>query len=370
MRKYNFHLALEGEDKVNAEAFMQALKSVELLGSPRTTAMVHGEVISANDSYLCIHIPGTKFGGIVEKKEAGDLLVGDTADFWVLKSQGPEDLVQLSHRKAKGWQTLAELAETDEAIEARVFALAMRRRDQSVHGLRIVFDQGDLKDLRGFVPRSEIPRGMDFDSYVDKTVNVKVLSADPEHGRQFGNMVGSIKFFDDQKNLDLVAGLEIGQIVTGTVKKVISLKTSNAKGAIVELDMGVDAFIHESQVGGVAHSSIGELLPQGMTRNFEVTRLDTRNGKVSLSTRNIDRKEKLAEINTGDILPGTVVKVESFGYFVDLGGIRGLLHWSELKPEAQGKAETFAEGDTLEVSILNINEDGSRVALSRKTIQS
>ncbi|MBZ0185819.1 MAG: hypothetical protein K8F91_06155, partial [Candidatus Obscuribacterales bacterium] len=177
MRKYNFHLALEGEDKVNAEAFMQALKSVELLGSPRTTAMVHGEVISANDSYLCIHIPGTKFGGIVEKKEAGDLLVGDTADFWVLKSQGPEDLVQLSHRKAKGWQTLAELAETDEAIEARVFALAMRRRDQSVHGLRIVFDQGDLKDLRGFVPRSEIPRGMDFDSYVDKTVNVKVLSA-------------------------------------------------------------------------------------------------------------------------------------------------------------------------------------------------
>ncbi|MGD9680513.1 MAG: S1 RNA-binding domain-containing protein [Candidatus Obscuribacterales bacterium] len=366
MRKYNFDFAMEGENAAQAAEFMQALQTMEMTGAPRRGAIVEGEVVVKNKDYFVIHIPGTKSGGLVETKEGADLQVGDQAAFWVLANNGFEEPVILSRQKAIGWQKLLDLSESDEMVEARVFSLAMGRRDRQVYGLRIIFDNGDLKDLRGFVPRSEIPRGTNFEDYLDTIVKVKILSAEPERGKQFGSMVASIKFIEEKDRLELVSTLEPGDIVEGTVKKVIKLKNGNSRGAIIDLDNGLAAFIHETQVSGFPHVKIDSVLTTGLKRKFAVSRVDSKSGKVSLSSKSLDRQELLASLSAGAVFSGRVASIESFGYFVDLGGLCGLLHWSQLKDGEN--MESFKQGDSLEVAVLSVKEDGSRLALGRKTL--
>lgn len=167
-----------------------------------------------------------------------------------------------------------------------------------------------------------------------------------------------------------ISEMEVGMIVEGSVKKVIKVGDSKtAQGALIELDNGVTGFVHESQVTGYPRVDIKDVLKPGVRREFEVMRINEKDGKVSLGTKMLDRKRLAATLQIGQTISGRIDKVESYGYFVDLGGVVGLLHWSELKLKNSGQPESFKEGEQVEVCVIAMQEDGTRVALSRTKFQ-
>lgn len=376
MRKYTAEdLAFLGEDSTinneQAQLFAQALESFDFFRSPRSGAMVTGTAVQETKDAFFIDIPGRKSGGFVPKKEAGDLQLGDTKSFWVLESDEEEGMVCLSRQKAHAWERLAELAETGETAVAKVFCTAVGKRDRHVYGLRIVFEEGEFAGIRGFIPRSEVPRGADYESYKDQMVEVKVLTVDAQRGKQFGSLVVSINRVLQQKMAEQIALMEVGEIVEGRVKKVIKVGDSKtAHGALIELDNGITGFVHESQVTGHPRTNIKDVLKPGMRRDFEVMRINGKDGKISLGIKQLDRKRLAASLKIGQTLNGRVDKVETYGYFVDLGGVVGLLHWSELQLKDGGQTEVFKEGDRVDVCVIAMQEDGTRVALSRTKILS
>lgn len=371
MRQYSSEdLAFLGEDSTinneQAQLFAQALESFDFLRSPRSGAMVSGTAVQETKDSFFIDIPGRKSGGFVPKKEAGDLQLGDTKTFWVLESDEEEGMVCLSRQKAHAWERLAELAETGETTVAKVFCTAVGKRDRHIYGLRIVFEEGEFAGIRGFIPRSEVPRGTDFEAYKDQMVEVKVLTVDAQRGKQFGSLVVSISRALQEKMAEQIAQTEIGAIVEGRVKKVIKVGDSkSAHGALIELDNGITGFVHESQVTGHPRVSIKDVLKPGMRRDFEVMRVNAKEGKISLGIKQLDRRRLAESLKVGQTLNGRVDKEESYGYFVDLGGVVGLLHWSELQLKDGGHTESFNVGDRIDVNIIAMQEDGTRVALSR-----
>jgi small subunit ribosomal protein S1 len=159
--------------------------------------------------------------------------------------------------------------------------------------------------------------------------------------------------------------LEIGQIVEGTV-------TGMNKGGLEVQVKGMRAFMPSGQVDVVFHKDISIFLGQKITA--EVMQFDREKKDLVVSRRNILEREKeaarqklLAELAEGQVRRGTVRSVMDFGAFVDLGGVDGLLHVSEISHRRiRNPHELLKEGDVVDVKILKIDREAGRMSLSLK----
>lgn len=160
--------------------------------------------------------------------------------------------------------------------------------------------------------------------------------------------------------------LEVGQIVEGTV-------TGSNKGGL-ELDIKkMRAFMPAGQVELYHVPDFAGYVGQKM--NVEVMQFDAAAKNLVVSRRNILEREKeeaktklLAELDEGQIRRGTVRNVMDFGAFVDLGGVDGLLHVSEMtfRRGRQNAGEFVKVGDVLDVKILKIDRETGKLSLSLK----
>lgn len=173
---------------------------------------------------------------------------------------------------------------------------------------------------------------------------------------------------------ELAQAHEHGLPVEGTV-------TEAVKGGVEVTVSGVRAFCPVSQLDVRYVEEPGEYVGRRLT--FRVKKLERggRGGKpnVVLSRRELleeeerrRRQEALARLTEGAVVRGTVTSVVSYGAFVDLGGVEGLLHVSEMAYErVEDPAELVAPGDVVEVKVLSIEGEGKerRISLSRKALQ-
>jgi small subunit ribosomal protein S1 len=110
---------------------------------------------------------------------------------------------------------------------------------------------------------------------------------------------------------------------------------------------------------------------------FKVIEVDRERNRLILSeqaasreVRQLRREEVLASIEEGSIYDGRVVNLADFGAFVDIGGIEGLVHLSELSwKRLQSPGEILSRGDTVKVQVLSVDTDRQRVALSMKRLE-
>ena len=138
---------------------------------------------------------------------------------------------------------------------------------------------------------------------------------------------------------------------------------------------GITAFCPRSEIAIGAPKGLDSYLDQTLT--FNVLRVQKRGRRVVLSRRAIlqgDRDEKITGLRkamqNGDILEGKVSSITDFGAFVDLGGIDGLVHVSELsRTRIEHPSELVTEGDSVKVRVLKIGDDGKRVSLSMKALE-
>ncbi len=146
------------------------------------------------------------------------------------------------------------------------------------------------------------------------------------------------------------------------------------KGGLV-VDVGVRGFIPASHVERHFVDDFSEY--KGRTLSLKIIELDREKNKVILSHRAVledeagKQKKKVYEvIEVGSVIEGTVQRLTDFGAFVDVGGVDGLVHISELSWERVEKpSDLVNEGDKVTVKVLKVDKDNERISLSMKEAQ-
>lgn len=143
------------------------------------------------------------------------------------------------------------------------------------------------------------------------------------------------------------------------------------KGGLV-VDIGLRGFIPASLVETYYVEDFSSYLHQPIS--VKIVDLDKEQNRVILSHRAVvedemaaKKQELLQSLEEGQELEGTVQRITNFGVFVDLGGIDGLVHISQLAHEHVDKAsDIVSEGETIKVEVLAVDRDNERISLSRK----
>ncbi len=143
------------------------------------------------------------------------------------------------------------------------------------------------------------------------------------------------------------------------------------KGGLV-VDLGVRGFIPASLVEDHFVETFDDY--KGRTMSFKIVEMDKEKNRLILSHRAVIQEQKDAQkgeilegIKEGEILEGVVQRLASFGAFVDIGGIDGLVHISQLSYKHIEKVSDFLkEGDKVKVKVLSVDRDSERISLSIK----
>lgn len=165
----------------------------------------------------------------------------------------------------------------------------------------------------------------------------------------------------------LVAMQEKGELVEGNV-------LTKVKGGLM-VDVGVKAFLPGSQIDLRPARNLDKYV--GKKFKFKILKLNKRRGNIVLSRKEAlleqkgqMREDTLQNITIGGVMEGTVKNITDYGAFVDLGGIDGLLHVTDMSWGRVGHpSEIFQVGDTLRVMVLKYDESTHRVSLGLKQLQ-
>lgn len=217
------------------------------------------------------------------------------------------------------------------------------------------------------VPRNEISNDKNFDINsinVDDDIFVMILSGDDGEGNVLlsKKRADAIKVWDDLKE-----AFEEEKSIKVSLKEVV-------KGGIVGDFNGLRVFMPASQCAGRRIENLEELV--GKTLEVRVIEFNKENRKVVVSRRVIDeeirnneKKALWSSIKAGEKRKGKVTRLAKFGAFVDIGGVEGLVHLSDMswsrvhKPE-----EVVSVGDEVEVFVSEVDMDRERIALSLKDV--
>ncbi|MGG6309610.1 30S ribosomal protein S1 [Paenibacillus macerans] len=196
---------------------------------------------------------------------------------------------------------------------------------------------------------------------VGQEVETKVVSIDDEKER----LVLSKRAIDSENAWEeLEKRFESGETFEVTVADVV-------KGGIVA-DVGVRGFIPASMVERHFVEDFSDY--KGRTLRVKVKEIDRENNKVILSQKDVldeefeaNKLKVMGELKEGQVLEGTVQRLTQFGAFVDVGGVDGLVHVSEIAWSHVDKpADVLSEGDQVKVKVLKVDPEKGKISLSIK----
>ncbi|MED1604219.1 30S ribosomal protein S1 [Cytobacillus kochii] len=155
-----------------------------------------------------------------------------------------------------------------------------------------------------------------------------------------------------------------GEVFDAEIKDVV-------KGGLV-VDLGVRGFVPASLVEAHFVEDFSDY--KGQTLAFKIVELDKDKNRLILSHRVVveeeqgkQKKELLGSLEAGSVIDGTVQRITDFGAFVDIGGVDGLVHISQLSYEHVAKpSDVVTEGQSVKVKVLSVDKDNERISLSIK----
>ncbi|MEE1027322.1 MAG: 30S ribosomal protein S1 [Agathobacter sp.] len=195
---------------------------------------------------------------------------------------------------------------------------------------------------------------------VDDTMEAKVIKVNDGEGQV---LLSYKRLAAEKGNKRLEEAFENNEVLTAKVSQVL------AGGVVVNLDES-RVFIPASLISDTFEKDLSKFKDQEI--DFVITEFDPRkrriigNRKTLLVAQKVEaQKEILGKIAVGDVVDGTIKNVTDFGAFVDLGGVDGLLHISEMSwGRVENPKKVFTVGQTVKVFIKSINE--TKIALSMK----
>lgn len=346
------------------EAAMAAMADVEL---PGRGDVVKGTVVQVLDDEVMVNVGG-KSEGIIplrelsnqEIKSAKDFVkVGDEIEVLVLKWDDDGNTILLSKKKVESRQAMAKLEqafENGEVVEGTVTG--------TVKGGMLV-DIG----VTAFLPASHVELGFtkNLEDYVGKTFAFKIIEFNKNKKRGSQIVVSRKDLLEAEKARlkdEFWGKIAVGQVLEGTVKRLADY------GAFIDLG-GFEGLLHVSEIDYVRVDKPSSVFKEGDKIEVYVLALDADKQRVSLSRKKLLKSpweivsEKYKE---GDIVEGTVVRMASFGAFVEIEpGVDGLVHISQIVNQRIEKPGDVLEiGQKVEAKILSIDMEQKRIGLSIK----
>ncbi len=234
-----------------------------------------------------------------------------------------------------------------------------------------VRQEGVMVDIggkaEGFIPAIEWGGNHLEEAKVGEEVEVYVLRPESRAEETEGMVLLSKRRADYERAWKRVQeAYENGEILQVMVKDRI-------RGGLL-VDLGVDGFVPASQVAIPPGWRLEHFI--GRTIKVKIIEIDRERRRVLCSNRialeedrQRRRRETLEQLSEGAIVEGVVRRITDFGAFVDLGGIDGLLHVSEMAwTRVNHPSEVVKEGDRIQVVVIGIDPDGPRISLSRKPL--
>jgi small subunit ribosomal protein S1 len=329
--------------------------------------VVHGTVVRVDKDEVLVDI-GYKSEGVIPVSElsirrsvnpADEVTVGDEVDALVLTKEDADGRLILSKKRARfeiAWKAIESAAESGQPVNGRVIEV--------VKG-GLILDLG----VRGFLPASlvDIRRVQDLDEFMGKELRCKVI----ELNRSRNNVVLSRRAVleDERKEMRqaILDRLNPGDVVDGQISNIVDF------GAFVDLD-GMDGLIHISELSWSHVNHPSEVLEIGQNVKVKVLDIDRERQRISLGlkqTQSDPWQQVVESYSEGDVVEGRVTKVVTFGAFVEiLPGVEGLVHISELaQHHVENPREVVAQGQTVNVLILEIDAERRRLSLSLKRVE-
>lgn len=180
-----------------------------------------------------------------------------------------------------------------------------------------------------------------------------------------GNPVVSYDKAQQKKHWEeILTQCEEGSILSGRVK-------TKVKGGLV-VNVGVDAFLPASQIDIQPPKNLDQYV--GQTYDFKVLKINTERKNIVISRRELieeqrleKRRKLLEDIKPGDLCRGTVKNITDYGAFIDLDGLDGLLHITDMSwGRISHPSEMLKVGEEIEVMIIEVDRDRERVSLGLK----
>lgn len=368
------------EDRLPAYFYMNQSPSFEhlleegnYLTIPQVGDVINGTVIGTGRREVRIDIGGVATGVVrgkelfAESSEYANLEPGTQVEATVMELENESGEIELSFRFAgqqKAWEEINALFTSGETVETKIV-------EANKGGLIV-----RVKTVGGFLPVSQLspehyPRVSGGDknkileklkSYVGTKMNVRVIDAN-EHDEKL--IVSEKAVWEDQQK-NVLSKFGVGDSVEGEVTALADF------GAFIKFG-ALEGLVHISEIAWQRIDHPRDLLKIGQTVKAEIIGIE--GSKIFLSMKKLVRdpwKHVNERYNVGDTVEGTILKVNPFGFFVELDEeIHGLAHVSELSNTPVTDVTTLGkEGQKMHFKIVSIEPNEHRLGLSLKDVVS
>ncbi|MCL2167995.1 MAG: 30S ribosomal protein S1 [Lentimicrobiaceae bacterium] len=338
------------------ELYTKSFKSID------ENAVIKGTVVSFNSREIVVNI-GFKSDGVITASELRynpDLQIGDEIEVYVENQEDATGQLQLSHKKARmlqSWNRVNQAFEDSEIITGYV-------KCRTKGGLIV-----DVFGIEAFLPGSQIDVKpiRDYDIYVNKTMEFKVVKINHEYKNVVVSHKALIEDELEAQKAEIIARLEKGQILEGTVKNITSY------GVFIDLG-GVDGLIHITDLswGRISHPE--EIVQLDEKINVVILDFDESKKRIALGLKQLtphpwDALD--ADLKVGDKIKGKVVVIADYGAFLEVSpGVEGLVHVSEMSwSQHLRTAHDFLKvGEEVETVVLTLDRDERKMSLGIKQL--
>lgn len=355
----------------NTSEFEKLLQEGTYSTLPQVGDVVSGTVLGSGRREIRLDLGGVMTGVVrgrelfQESSEYSNLETGTEVEATVMELENENGEIELSFRFAgqqKAWEEIRELFTTGEPLETKIL-------EANKGGLIV-----RVKNINGFLPVSQLspehyPRVSGGDknkileklkSYIGKKMLVRVLDANESDEK----LIVSEKVVWEDKQKNVLSQYKPGDRVSGEVTALADF------GAFVKFD-ALEGLVHISEIAWQRIDHPRDLLKIG--QNVEAEIIGIEGSKIFLSMKKLveDPWANVAKrYNVGDVVEGTILKVNPFGFFVELDPeIHGLAHVSELSSKPVTDTTTIGKvGDVMKFKIVSIEPNQHRLGLSLKAL--
>src|SRR5690554_3222202 len=345
------------EKKQLTETYEQTLSEIS------DKEVVMGTVADMNKREVLINI-GFKSNGVVSLNEFRynpDLKVGDEVEVYIENQEDKNGQLILSHKKARAsrsWDRVNAALENNEIIQGYI-------KCRTKGGMIV-----DVFGIEAFLPGSQIDVKpiRDYDIFVDKTMEFKVVKINPEYKNVVVSHKALIEEELEQQKKEIISKLEKGQVLEGVVKNITSY------GVFVDLG-GVDGLVHITDLswGRIQHPE--EVVKLDDKINVVILDFDNEKKRIALGLKQLTPHpwDALSEtLKVGDIIKGKVVVIADYGAFVEIApGVEGLIHVSEMSwtQHLHSAQDFMTVGEEVDAIILTLDRDDRKMSLGVKQLK-
>ena len=335
----------------------------ESLNTVKDKDVIEGTIIALNKREAVVNI-GYKSDGIIPVNEFRynpEIKVGDVVEVFIENQEDKKGQLILSHKKARAsrsWDRVNEALENDEIIKGYI-------KCRTKGGMIV-----DVFGIEAFLPGSQIDVKpiRDYDIFVGKTMEFKVVKINQEYKNVVVSHKALIEAELEQQKREIIAKLEKGQVLEGTVKNITSY------GVFIDLG-GVDGLIHITDLswGRVNHPE--EVVTLDQKLNVVILDFDDEKKRIALGLKQLlphPWDALNADLKVGDKVQGKVVVMADYGAFIEIApGVEGLIHVSEMSwSQHLRSAQDFMKvGDEIEAVVLTLDRDERKMSLGIKQLK-